>query len=54
MHIYKVYDNATGEQVAIEDNLTTVRNMAQLTADETSRLFRRGRVNNGHFTIVKY
>jgi len=53
MHIYKVYD-ADGEFVACEDNLTTVRQMANLSATETSALFRRGRVTTDHFTIVQY
>jgi len=53
MHIYKVYD-ADNELVAIEDNLTAVRQMARLSAKETSALFRRGRVKTAHFIIVQY
>lgn len=53
MNIYKVYDK-NHEIVAIEDSLSVVRNMANLSAEETSKLFRRGRVVTAHFSIIKY
>jgi len=52
MNIYKIYDNR--ELVAIEDNLTTVRQMARLTAEETSKLFRKGRITTNRFQVTKY
>ena len=52
--IYKIYDKATSELVSIEDNLTVVRKMAVLTAEQTHKLFATCRVNTEHFSIHKY
>lgn len=52
MNIYKIYNDYG--LVAIEDDLSTVREMARLTAEQTSRLFRKGKIKTAHFSIVKY